>query len=230
LAVIESHFVAGYTAPAGGLAAWAQPSAAAPSIAHIEARVELHLVERSGDWAHIECSNGWQAWVDARLLAPVAATPAPPRRPNSAVNLTITTIGRYTVTLADVLAAVGVALSALLPWLRGAGGKSTGFDVPLAFLVHTSAQRSDLSVGVLLAVAAFVAVAAPSRALRVAAYVVALAALVDYAIQLKRLVDQAPAGPGLGSVLGVGVYVGIAAAGVGLLWTLLRRDLGRRQR
>jgi hypothetical protein len=216
---MEGRFVPGYAAPASGLAAWVQPEAASPPTAHIDARVELQLVERYGDWAHIECSNGWRAWVDSRLLAPVTLATAAQPRSRSALNPAITTVGRYTITLADLIPAVGVVLGALLPWLRGGVGRSNAFNVPLAFLVNTSTHKTHLTLGALLALAALIAAAAPSRVLRLAAYAAALAGLVGYLLQLNRLLHQAQSGLGIGSVLGIGVYVGIAAACLGLVWT-----------
>ncbi|WP_317440817.1 hypothetical protein [Streptomyces collinus] len=54
--------------PGGGLSAWAAPDPAREPVARIDPGVELGLLERSGDWAHIVCSNGWSAWVDARAM------------------------------------------------------------------------------------------------------------------------------------------------------------------
>lgn len=236
----QTQFVPGYAAPPGGMSAWTQPDGSAQPAAHIEARVELQLLERTGDWARIVCSNGWQAWVDGRLLAPVApvapagpvatamapaVAPAAPvaQQPQpartSALNPPITIIGSYTVTLADLVPAVGVVLGAMLPWVRGVVGRSTGFHVPLAFLTNTSAHKTGLSIGLLIALAALLALAAPVRGLRLVGYVVALAAFVGYVVQLQRLLNAAHAG-GLGSALGAGVYVGIAFACLGIVRVL----------
>ena len=140
---MESRFVPGYAAPAGGLTAWAQPDAAILPAAHIEARVEVQLIERVGDWAHIECNNGWRAWVDARLLAPLTVAPGAQFRPRSALNPAITTIGRYTVTLADLVPAAGVVLGALLPWLRGSVALS---NTARHYLSLTTARLGCLAV------------------------------------------------------------------------------------
>jgi hypothetical protein len=61
-----------HRAPAGGLSCWASPVASSPVIAQLDPLLEVAVVERSGDWAHVVCSNHWAAWVDGRLLEEVA--------------------------------------------------------------------------------------------------------------------------------------------------------------
>ncbi|MEU4065744.1 YrhB domain-containing protein [Streptomyces wedmorensis] len=57
--------------PADGMPAWAEPDPNRAPVARIDARVELQILERAGDWAHIICSNGWSAWVDGRVMEPL---------------------------------------------------------------------------------------------------------------------------------------------------------------
>ena len=57
-----------YTVPAVGMAARAIPDAGSGIVAHLDPGLTVELVERRGDWANIVCSNGWSAWVDARVL------------------------------------------------------------------------------------------------------------------------------------------------------------------
>ncbi|WP_045696528.1 hypothetical protein [Streptomyces rubellomurinus] len=54
--------------PSGGMSAWTAPDPALTAVTRIDARVELQVLERAGDWAHIVCSNGWSAWVDGRRI------------------------------------------------------------------------------------------------------------------------------------------------------------------
>jgi SH3-like domain-containing protein len=37
-------------------------------VATLAPGVQLRLLERLGDWGHVEGSNGWRGWVDARQL------------------------------------------------------------------------------------------------------------------------------------------------------------------
>lgn len=54
--------------PAAGLPTWPQADPAAPPGPRLDPGLEVALVERLGDWAHVKCSNGWTCWVDGRLL------------------------------------------------------------------------------------------------------------------------------------------------------------------
>ncbi|MEV6137230.1 SH3 domain-containing protein [Nocardia sp. NPDC051990] len=58
--------------PGNGMLAWTTPDSTRPPVARIDPRVELQILERSGDWAHIACNNGWTAWVDGRVIEPLA--------------------------------------------------------------------------------------------------------------------------------------------------------------
>jgi hypothetical protein len=73
-----------HVVPTEGLPAWAGPDGSAAPAATLDPGLDVMLLEQRADWAHVRCSNGWEAWVDARRLvasapAPAAApTPAPP--------------------------------------------------------------------------------------------------------------------------------------------------------
>ncbi|WP_327094232.1 hypothetical protein OIE68_29095 [Nocardia vinacea] len=60
--------------PDNGMPAWATPDPTRPPVARIDPRVELQILDRTGEWAHIACNNGWTAWVDGRAIEPLAAT------------------------------------------------------------------------------------------------------------------------------------------------------------
>ena len=53
--------------PDGGMAAYSMPDAASPA-EPLDGKLAVALLERRGDWAYVECSNGWKTWVDGRLL------------------------------------------------------------------------------------------------------------------------------------------------------------------
>jgi hypothetical protein len=71
-----------HAVPNEGLPAWAGPDGSGPPAANLDPGLDVMVFESRGQWAHIRCSNGWEAWVDARRLivsAPArAAAPAPP--------------------------------------------------------------------------------------------------------------------------------------------------------
>jgi hypothetical protein len=129
--VTASSFVPTHVVPDGGLAAYERPDPSAPSVAHVEARVEVSVPERLGDWARIVCSNGWAGWVDGRLLVsrPLTSSSA------ATGGLRRAAPGRAgALALSPALAGCGlIALGTILPWIRGQGG-GNGFDAPLALL------------------------------------------------------------------------------------------------
>lgn len=69
-----------HTAPEAGLQAWSAPDAGQPPVATVDPGLELQVLESRGAWARIVCSNGWEAWVDGRLLV-AHDVPAPSARP-----------------------------------------------------------------------------------------------------------------------------------------------------
>ncbi|MEU3856715.1 hypothetical protein AB0F03_04965 [Streptomyces sp. NPDC028722] len=60
--------------PPRGLPAWEAPDPARPTMP-LDPLLPVQLVERSGDWGHIRCANGWGAWVDGRRLVAVPEDP-----------------------------------------------------------------------------------------------------------------------------------------------------------
>jgi serine/threonine protein kinase len=58
--------------PKKGLPAWATPDPTYPAVARLDPGLGIQLLTWWGEWAHIRCSNGWEAWVNGRLLNPRA--------------------------------------------------------------------------------------------------------------------------------------------------------------
>lgn len=58
-----THFV-----PPTGMAAWDLPDPTRQPSVMLSPGVQLQVVEQRGAWARVLASNGWQAWVDGRLL------------------------------------------------------------------------------------------------------------------------------------------------------------------
>ena len=67
-----------HVAPPGGALAWASPDPHTNPVARLDPYLEVMVREqRDNGWARIVCSNGWSAWVDARLLQTVEANAMP---------------------------------------------------------------------------------------------------------------------------------------------------------
>ncbi|MEV4940647.1 hypothetical protein [Streptomyces zaomyceticus] len=63
-----------HVVPRSGLDTWEAPDPTLPTTP-LDAFLPVRLEERAGDWGRIQCSNGWTAWVDARLLVTVPDDP-----------------------------------------------------------------------------------------------------------------------------------------------------------
>lgn len=71
-----------HVVPRSGLSAWEGPDPGLPT-APLDAFLPVRLMERTGDWGRVLCSNGWTAWVDARLLVGVPEDPPAAGRPTA---------------------------------------------------------------------------------------------------------------------------------------------------
>ncbi|WP_370416625.1 hypothetical protein [Streptomyces fradiae] len=69
-----------HVVPGDGLPAWEAPDPAVPTQS-LDAYLPVRLTARVGDWGQVLCSNGWSAWVDARLLVSVPVDPPAAGRP-----------------------------------------------------------------------------------------------------------------------------------------------------
>jgi hypothetical protein len=246
-----SEFHATHEAPEGGLRAWAAPDPSQQPITTVQARVEMQVLELRGDWAHIECSNGWSAWVDARRLvtkhapppappaAPAAAPSGPPPGPTGPPTAAaapsraatssgngfadflarpVMDLGGRSLIVQDLIPAGGIFLGALLGWVRKGAGNS--FDVPLLFLFDYKTSSTALKLGWILLIAAGVLLAPVEKRFHLIALSVTVGAGLLYLLQAQRLVSDLGAGISVTDFIGLGVVVTIAAAGVGLYWSL----------
>jgi hypothetical protein len=71
VAVPGSGYQPTHRVPWTGMYAWAAPDIRMPIAATMDPDLDVAVVGWYGDWAQILCSNGWQAWVDGRLLVPL---------------------------------------------------------------------------------------------------------------------------------------------------------------
>jgi len=62
--------MATHRVPPAGMAAWVEPDANAAPTASLGAGTELKVIGESGAWSRVVASNGWEGWVDGRLLVP----------------------------------------------------------------------------------------------------------------------------------------------------------------
>ena len=231
-----------HRAPGTGLATWAVPDAAQPNGPALSADLPVTVEERLGDWARVRCSNGWEAWVDARRLvaapaavaAPASAPsppPGPPPAPTSApagpLDQSPIRLGSLAVS-APLVGAAAALIGAFLPWVSQFGAKTTGWKVPVKFLLDpkTASLGGPKVAWIVVALAVgggYLTLQPLSRQLRKACgWALVLVATV-FLTQLQRQLSLLKQGGfqtgSVFSVLGLGVW--LAAAG-GLLIALGR--------
>ncbi|MFI9308863.1 hypothetical protein [Streptomyces triculaminicus] len=69
-----------HVVPKDGLSTWAAPDTSVPT-EPMDPLLPVRLLTRRGDWGQVLCSNGWAAWVDARLLVTLPESPPPADAP-----------------------------------------------------------------------------------------------------------------------------------------------------
>ncbi len=68
MAAPQTSWTPTHKVPMQGMTSWAAADPKAPETAKLDPGLELEVVERLGDWAHVRASNGWMGWVDGRAL------------------------------------------------------------------------------------------------------------------------------------------------------------------
>ncbi|HSP65602.1 MAG TPA: SH3 domain-containing protein [Candidatus Deferrimicrobium sp.] len=176
------RWVPSHVAPGSGMPTWLAASPAAPVGERLDPGLPVEVLERQESWARIACSNGWQAWVDGRLLEPYggssettppAASDTSPgalpgegrvRGPAAAFRILFIprrpSAGEGPLSTVGLLALPGAALviaGSLLPLVSVAGFSVSAWQVPAQFLFTDSPDPSSLSLGVLMMVVVLVA-------------------------------------------------------------------------
>jgi hypothetical protein len=72
-----ADWAATHRAPREGMDAWSDPDPAAPPTSALEGKVEVQVTETTGEWANVRGENGWEGWVDGRLLEQLDLSGAP---------------------------------------------------------------------------------------------------------------------------------------------------------
>lgn len=160
-------FAPGNRVPPGGLATWPSPDATQAPGPMLPANLPVMVTERWGEWARVTCSNGWEAWVDARLLLAGAERPSAAGLDESPLR-----VGSVAVSL-PLLGVAAAAIGAVLsPWLQppGAGGTRAS-KLPIKFLVDPNINSAGgpkilWLLILLIAAGAFLTVRPISRKLR----------------------------------------------------------------
>ena len=62
------RFIVTHIVPASGLSSWDEPDPSKPPSGALAGGTELRRIGESGAWARVRSANGWEGWVDGRLL------------------------------------------------------------------------------------------------------------------------------------------------------------------
>lgn len=228
---MSAAFVPTHLTPRSGMDSWPRPDAQVSRGPRINGDLEVQVVERQGDWANVVFTNGWAAWVDGRQLVAKGAGPPraagpPAAAPTGASAGTRAGAGagaRGSFDLAAIMndrpkafalgGAALVAVSTILPWIRG-GGSTNAFDVPISFLFdYKTTSTGGLKTGLLLLAVVGLAVAAVLKGLdkrvQLGAGVAGIVIPALFVLQLQRLVSAAGTSS-LTDLVGFGVFPAIA--------------------
>lgn len=171
--------------PAGGLRSWDQPDPSLQPSNRLDARVELQVAERRGDWARVVGSNGWTGWVDARRLEAMST------RTGGATRFQV---GGLQVSPLPLIGAAGLILASVLPWVDIGGSSANSFEVALSFLWDINAAGSPYLGWAVVAVAVLAVVLAaakkPNPGLMTLLGVLAVAIAADFVFQMYRGVSD----------------------------------------
>jgi SH3-like domain-containing protein len=149
-----------FVIPPGGLAAWSTPDPTQPPASNAQAGLEVELLEANGNWAHVEFTNGWKAWLDrTALVRPQAAATSPWTESTVVMPATagapastgaqISAIWRAPsrITPLPGIGAALIVLGGLLPWLTGGGESVNAWDMPVWDLLSRSPTSNDWRAG-----------------------------------------------------------------------------------
>lgn len=68
---VDRKWAPTHRAPPEGMDAWPNPDAATPPDNDLAGGVELQVMAEAGAWVRVRGENGWEGWVDGRLLEQV---------------------------------------------------------------------------------------------------------------------------------------------------------------
>ncbi|HLE39162.1 MAG TPA: SH3 domain-containing protein [Acidimicrobiia bacterium] len=201
--VISQVWSPTHRVPEGGLRAWPKPDPAVEPVATLQARVELSIAERRGDWARVVGSNGWTGWVDTRRLLPMTTAATGTQASSTGGAFPFGAVG-----------AAAMIAAAFLPWFDVGGFTANAFDVALPFLWDLAAS-GDPALGFVVAGLGAIGLLASflpgvPDGLRRLTGIAGIAAAGVFVFQVDRGVDGTLSDTI--DALGYGVYVALAGA------------------
>ena len=205
-------WTATHAVPSGGMSAWSEPNPELQPVTTLDARVQLSVAERRGDWAKVVGSNGWTGWVDARRLTTLGA------KPSTSSGLGFGAGKPSPIILAGALL---IGIAALLPWLDNGFETFNAMDLSASILFDYEGTGSPYIGWVLFALGALAIAAgfmAKPTAPTIVVGIAAVAVPVLFAAQIYRLVsDLGGSFSDLTDVLGFGPAVALVGGIVAIV-------------
>ncbi|MCU1354154.1 MAG: hypothetical protein JWM05_3363 [Acidimicrobiales bacterium] len=213
-------FAATHNVGAAGASTWDAPDPNLPPSNQLPPGLPVQLLQSSGAWVQVRCSNGWVTFTDGRSLVARSGTRGQAggaRRPTSG------TAAKGPAAAMGPAGASITLLGALLPW--ASGGSANAFDIKFFVLLTNRPTNAPPPAGLvmLLALGAFASLV--TRLPGWAFLVCALFAISPPALYLLRwMTTSGPkAGIGVGVVVGLVGGIVLAVAGVSNLMEPPRR-------
>jgi hypothetical protein len=212
-----------HTVPVGGLPTWPSPDAALPQGPSLASELDVKVLEWWGDWARVECSNGWIAWVDGRYLLPIgsvaaaaAGFAAAPAMSAPALDTSPVKVGAVALSV-PLVGAAAALIAAFLPWISTGPVSENAMNLPITFLFdYETTETGGLKIGWVVIALAALAVAlcvrpenVPAQARRAVGWGLVLIPTV-YVAQLQRAAGTLQTGS-VFSLIGFGVYIALGA-------------------
>jgi hypothetical protein len=70
-------WAATHRAPREGMDAWSTPDPGVEPVTELDGGAEVQLISTAGEWAQVRGQNGWEGWVDGRLMEQIDTSGAP---------------------------------------------------------------------------------------------------------------------------------------------------------
>lgn len=188
-------FAPTHVVPASGLPVWSEPDGTEQPVSQLDPGLSVQVVEQRGDWVRVNCSNGWNGWVDGhRLTASQVAGPPPP----VSGGLSVQGVG-----ISALLGGVLVVAGGLLKWWTIGSVSVTAWHIPVKFLA-TGKLGNGVDVGPFLLVAVLVVIPLLTRRPLPGGLVPAIALiplLAGLAALIRGLRESPSLHPGIGLLL-----------------------------
>jgi len=192
---MADSFAATHVVPASGLSAWSEPDGTESPAAQLDPGLQVQVVDQRGEWVRVNCSNGWEGWVDGHRLV-IARLPGSP--PALSGDLSVQGVG-----IPALLGGTLVIVGSLLKWWTASSVSLTAWHIPVKFLA-TGSLGNGVDAGPFLLVVVLVALPLLTRRPlpgRLAPVIALIPLMAGLAALIRGLRESPSLHPGMGLLL-----------------------------